>query len=174
MRRSELAQLRVLVVGAKGYAVSMLRTVLNAAGVSRVDSIPDARRALGVLCTETVDAVFIEDRLELDGRPFALAARRTQALRNPLVPIFMVYSGVRRRDVEWSRDLGVHGVITRPISPRTIAEKLHSAVAAPRPFIAAADFFGPDRRVQARAALFAGQDRRARTPRKAKLQILDI
>jgi hypothetical protein len=101
-----------------------------------------------------------------------LAARRSKALLNPVVPIFAVFAGPRRRDVERSRDLGVNGVIVRPISPRTIMNKLGPALVEPRPFIAAPNFFGPDRR--ARTRLFGFRDRRARTPRKTRIQVLDI
>jgi hypothetical protein len=87
-----------------------------------------------------------------------------------MIPIFVVYGGARRRDVERSRDDGVTDVISRPMSPKTVAGKLRAALAAPRPFIAAPEFFGPDRRAKERP--WRGQDRRKLTPRKAKV-VLD-
>jgi hypothetical protein len=44
---------------------------------------------------------------------------------------------------------------------------LRVALSTPRPFIAASDFFGPDRRAKERP--WRGQDRRTRTPKKMKI-----
>ena len=76
--------------------------------------------------------------------------------------------GPRRRDVEMARDVGNTDVLTRPVSAKTIMRELHLAVAEPRPFIAASDFFGPDRCTGARSH-FRGSDRRKRQPRKVKV-----
>ena len=168
MRKPDFAELRVQIVGAKGHAGAMLRTVLAAAGVGHVVQIEDSRKALTLLSSEHFDAVFVEET-HLDGLNFARSARKRAALRNPLIPIFAVYSGPRRRDVERARDLGVTSVICRPISPKTVSDKLLAALLAPRPFIAAPDFFGPDRRAKGRA--WRGRDRRKNTPRKSKIMV---
>jgi PleD family two-component response regulator len=167
MPQLNLAKARVLVVGAKGPAGSMLRTVLTAAGIARVVVIDDPRRALDVLCADPFEAVFIEGDTLLGEEPFAYAVRRDPALLNPMIPIFAVFGGPRRRDVEMARDHGITDVICRPMSPKTITEKLRAALAAPRPFIAAPEFFGPDRRAKERP--WRGQDRRVLTPKKTKV-----
>ena len=169
MAQLDFAKTRVLVVGAKGHAGAMLRTVLTAAGITRVVLIDDPRRALDVLCAEHFDAVFVEGPTKLDGVPFALAARHNAMLLNPMIPIFAVYGGARRRDVEKARDDGVTDVISRPISPKTVTDKLRTALVVPRSFIAAPDFFGPDRRAQERP--WQGEDRRAITPKKIKVKV---
>jgi two-component system chemotaxis response regulator CheY len=161
------SELRVLLVGCKGFGLTSLRTVLAAAGVTKIIAMEEPDRALEMLCTENFDAVFVEDDARLDDRPFALSARRSKALLNPMIPVFAVYSRARKRDVETARDLGVHDVIARPISPKTIMEKLGAAIRAPRPFIAAPEFFGPDRRAKSR--IYRGEDRRVRAPRKTKI-----
>lgn len=168
MTQSDLASARVLVVGAKGYAGPVLRAVLTAAGITRIVLVDEPRRALDLLCTEHFEAVFVEGPAQLDDMPFALAARRSQMLLNPMIPIFAVYGGARRRDVETARDQGITDVICRPMSPKTVTDKLRAALAAPRPFIAAPEFFGPDRR--AREHPWRGEDRRTRAPKKIKVQ----
>ncbi|HUO02777.1 MAG TPA: hypothetical protein VMU31_08365 [Rhizomicrobium sp.] len=168
MRKPDFATLRVQIVGAKGHAGAMLRTVLAAAGVGYVVMIEDTRRALSLLSSEHFDAVFVEET-HLDGMNFARSARKRAALRNPLIPIFAIYNGPRRRDVEKARDMGVTGVICRPISPKTVSDKLLLALLQPRPFISAPNFFGPDRRARSRA--WRGRDRRKHTPRKSKILV---
>jgi CheY-like chemotaxis protein len=144
-----------------------MRTVLTAAGLSKVILIDEPRRALDMLCAESFDAVFVEAAVRLDDVSFALAVRRSGAALNPMIPIFAVYGGARRRDVEKERDDGITDVICRPVSPKTIMDKLQLALDAPRPFIAAASFFGPDRRAKERP--WRGEDRRALTPKKIKV-----
>ena len=169
MAAFNLASTRVLVVGAKGQTGPLMRTVLTAAGLSKVALIDEPRRALEMLCAEPFDAVFVEATARLDDVSFALAVRRSNLALDPMIPIFAVYSGARRRDVEQERDDGITDVICRPVSPKTIADKLRLALAAPRPFIAAADFFGPDRRAKERP--WRGEDRRALTPKKIKISL---
>lgn len=174
MHAMNLSDVRAMLVASKGPSTPVLRTVLNLAGVNKIILVDDTRRAIELLCAEHFHAVFIEGALSHDGVPFAVAARRVPALINPMVPIFAIFTQARRRDVETARDLGVHDVICRPVSPRTVMTKLQAALAAPRPFIAAPNFFGPDRRAKARAAGFGGQDRRSRTPRKTKVQLVEV
>ncbi|HEY4274239.1 MAG TPA: hypothetical protein VGM68_02055 [Rhizomicrobium sp.] len=168
MEQRDLVAARILVLGAKGPGGSMLRTVLSAAGITKVTLVDEPRRALDLLCTDPFDAVFVEGATELDEKPFALAARRHAMLLNPMIPIFAVYDGPRRRDIEMSRDQGITDVICRPMSPKTVTDKLRAALRTPRPFIAAPEFFGPDRRAKERP--WRGDDRRVIKPRKAKVK----
>ncbi|MBN9553387.1 MAG: hypothetical protein J0H61_01735 [Alphaproteobacteria bacterium] len=167
MEQPDLVAARILVLGAKGPGGSMLRAVLSAAGITKVTLVDEPRRALDLLCTDPFEAVFVEGATLLDGKPFAFAARRHAMLLNPMIPIFAVYDGPRRRDVEMSRDQGITDVICRPMSPKTVTDKLRAALRAPRPFIAASDFFGPDRRAKERP--WRGEDRRVITPRKTRV-----
>lgn len=146
MDRENLSDVRVLLVARKGSSTQLLRTVFNIAGITKLTSVDEPRRAIELLCVEHFHAVYIEGALEHDGMPFAKAARQMPALLNPMIAIFAVFPLARKRDVETARDLGVHDVICRPVSPKTVSTKLRAALAAPRTFIAAPNFFGPDRR----------------------------
>ena len=83
MAESDLAAARILVVGAKGPAGSMLRMVLTAAGITRITLIDEPRRALDMLCAEPFEAVFVEGTIQLDDTSFAMAARRTPCCSIP-------------------------------------------------------------------------------------------
>ncbi|HEY5347356.1 MAG TPA: response regulator [Rhizomicrobium sp.] len=169
MEQADIAALRVLIVGGRGHAVQTLRTVLNNAGINNVAAVEDSRRAVDMLRVESFEAVYCDEQADqIDNVNFALAARRSAGLLNPMVPIFVVYGSARRSQVEKARDIGVTDVMTRPISVKTLLRKLRVALANPRPFIAAAEFFGPDRRADSRKA-FRGKDRRTRSPKKLKV-----
>ena len=162
---------RVLIVGARPSSVKVLRIALGLAGVGSVLSEPDSTRAIELLCSEPFAAVFCDSECEpVSGTHFTLAARRTTGVLNPMIPIFLLSSAAHRRAVERARDTGVTDILARPISAATILRKLRLAVARPRAFIAAPDFFGPDRRGSKRPS-FVGTERRRRTARKLKLAL---
>jgi CheY-like chemotaxis protein len=174
MQKTDFSAHRVLVLGAKNHSISLLRSLLNLAGVGSLVHVEDPRRALELLSREHFSAVFCEPGLAApDGRPFPIAARRGDAMLNPMIAIFVLQERARKRDVERARDDGVTDVLTMPVSPRTIITKLKAATVSPRPFIAATDFFGPDRRAGSRAP-FQGSERRTRAPRKAKVNFSHI
>jgi two-component system chemotaxis response regulator CheY len=169
MERQDFSGLRVLVVGAKTPSIQLLRSVLGIAGVGKIAHVENSRRALELLSMEHFNAVFCDQKAEpSDDKPFIVAARRDKSMLNPMVPIFMMQERARRRDVEAARDTGVTDVLTMPMSPKTLTTKLRVATHAPRPFIVAADFLGPDRRAKARPTYF-GADRRKRAAKKAKV-----
>jgi two-component system chemotaxis response regulator CheY len=169
MERSDFSSHRVLVLGGKTHTIGLLRSILSIAGVTQILHVEESHRALELLSTEHFTAVFCDHTArELDGMSFPVAARRRAGMLNPMIPIFAVQERARRRDVEKARDIGVTDVLTTPISPKTVMTKLQAALTAPRPFIVANEFFGPDRRAKARTPYY-GPDRRTRVAKKAKL-----
>jgi hypothetical protein len=172
MELENLSDVRVLLVARKGSSTQVLRTVFNIAGITKVTSVDEPRRAIELLCVEYFHAVYVEGVLEHDGVPFAQAARRLPSLLNPMIAIFAVFPEARKRDVETARDLGVHDVICRPVSPKTVMNKLRAVLVAPRPFIAAPSFFGPDRRAVARIGAAPSRERRQRGTRKVTVAMV--
>jgi len=170
MPLENLSDARVLLLARNSSSTRVLRGVFSIAGLNKIACVDEPRLAIELLCTERFDALFIEGAQDYEGVPFALAARRLPALRNPMIALFAVFPAARKRDVEAARDLGVHDVICRPVSARTVMTKLRGVLASPRPFIVAPGFFGPDRRVKSRSAagLFAWE-RRARIAKKTRL-----
>lgn len=169
MEKSVLRNLRVLIVGGRPHAVTTLRTAFGLIGMGNVDAVQEPQRALQYLRERACDAVFCDEETgEVDGLSFALAARKAPGVLNPMLPIFLVCGAPKRRQVEGARDDGLTDVLVRPISASTIVRKLRAAVQAPRPFILAGGFFGPDRRSSGRNRFF-GTDRRKRTPKKLKV-----
>lgn len=170
MAKTDLADLRVLLVGGRTGYVQVLRTAFSLLGMRRISGVQDGARAVEMLRSQSFHAVFCDADIGKVGKlSFAAAARQTPGILNPMTPLFLVCSLARRRHVEQARDAGVTDVLTHPVSAATIARKLEAAIASPRPFIAAPAFFGPDRRTAQRSSGWHGEDRRKRTARKARL-----
>jgi len=164
--RVDIAKARVLLVCGRSQTAQVLRTTFGLLNLKTLAIMPTAQSALDALKTHPFTAVFCDGAIEeMDDVPFALAARRTPGVLNPMIPIFVIASFPDRKAVERARDEGVTDVLAQPVSAAVISRKLRTALAHPRAFIAAADFFGPDRRVGVRRS-FHGADRRKRTGRK--------
>lgn len=169
MDQDDFLKKRVLLLGGNNPAMKTLRSVLGIAGVTNVVPTEDSRRAVDMLSSEHFDAVFCDRAAEpVNGLSFPAAARANTAVLNPMIPIFELHDRASRGDIERARDTGVTDILVCPISPKTITTKLGTAFGNPRPFIAAPDFFGPDRR--APRDNFGGSDRRVRKPKRAQLR----
>jgi PleD family two-component response regulator len=167
----DFSALKILLVGGTPFGVQTLRSVLITAGIKEIEQIATSSSALWRLREKNFSAAFCDDTAEaVDGLKFPLAARRTQGVINPMLPIFLVSSQAYKRVIEKARDDGVTDVLARPISTETVIRKLRTAIEFPRSFIAAPDFFGPDRRSITRTA-WSGEDRRKHRAKKVALRI---
>jgi two-component system chemotaxis response regulator CheY len=166
MVRAEFAALGIMLLSEKNHTAQTLRSVLTLAGITRITGIDNSRRALDILTIDNYDAIFCDDESEtVDGLTFPLAARCMPGILNPMIPIFVFHERAKRRSVEAARDTGATYFLTCPISPKTVMTKLESALVNPRPFIKAAEYFGPDRRGRQRP-VWSGKERRVRVPKK--------
>ena len=170
MKRTDLSAHRILILGAKTHSMLLLRSILGNAGITQIVHVGAANHAIEMLGRENFTAVFYDPTLEDADARFAAQARRADCVLNPMIPIFALKERARRRDVETARDIGVTDVLTMPVSPNTVLAKLR---AAPRPFILAQQFVGPDRRSKSRAP-WHGADRRTHKARKAKVDFHTI
>jgi CheY-like chemotaxis protein len=170
--QTEFRTMRVLIVSAKPLVVQVMRHVFAIVDVRYVSAATSVKAGLERMRGERFGAVFCDDSCgETGGVSFAHLVRRDQSVSNPMVPLFLVCASPKRRDVERARDTGFNDVLSRPLSAGTVMRKLHQASEYPRAFIAAPDFFGPDRRGANRPD-YHGRDRRG--PHKAKVDYTEI
>ncbi|HEY4941559.1 MAG TPA: hypothetical protein VII56_09025 [Rhizomicrobium sp.] len=173
-RQADLRHLRLLLVGGKPASVQILRTAFGLLGLKQIAAVAESARAIEALRSQTFAAIFCDAAAEqYKGMTFPVAARRSPGIVNPMTPLFIIYSNARQRQVEHARDVGVTDVLTHPVSAATIARKLEGAIKAPRSFIVAPNFFGPDRRTK-RLTTWTGEERRSRVARKGKVSIAEV
>jgi DNA-binding response OmpR family regulator len=72
--------------------------------------------------------------------------RQPGANANPYVPIIMLTGHSEKKRVVSARDAGVTEFLAKPISAKSLYERILNVVANPRPFIRSKTYFGPDRR----------------------------
>ena len=144
---SEFRDIRTLIIDPTGHSKLLLRSLLINLGVIGVAATADTDEALQILRKEVFSIVFCD---ELAGplEPFAFlkALRRDLTTRDVTIPVVLVSAGADGSKIVAARDAGMNDVIAKPVSVGTIERKLRSLLLAPRPFITAKEFVGPDRR----------------------------
>lgn len=159
MAQSVFDKVSVLVVDDSAYMRHLLLTLLQALNVSAVHLAINGEEAWELLNKHEPDLV-ITDAAMVPGDGF-MFAKRLRSLRGRalgMIPIIMVSGHTDLASVERARDIGVTEFLSKPISPRSLYERMLQVVDRPRPFVETPTYRGPDRR--RRSAPYAGEDRR--------------
>src|SRR5262249_13165409 len=151
----------VLVVDDKQQMRFLLRCLLRAGGVLSIHEAQTADEAFNIMRTRPIDLVIVDWMMEpLDGLTFTRMMRWNADSPNPYIPLLMLTAHTEISRVAAARDAGVTGFIRKPVSARTLFERVSNALTDTRKFIRTDDFMGPDRRFVI-ADDYAGPFRRA-------------
>ena len=142
-----LRDLTILVADPSSYISMLIHSMLRGFGANKV---LDVRSSVGVLQTLTeqrLDLMICDMRLPPHGGlPLTRAIRNKKDNENRTIPILMMSSDSRETTIKQTRDAGANMVITKPISPASLYDRLAWIAFNPRKFIDTATYFGPDRR----------------------------
>ena len=154
-----LARLQILVVDDSEYMRGVMRTVLRAIGVTKVHEAENGAAAIGLLRETPIDIIFADWMMQpMSGPELVQFLRSSDASPDPYIPIVMVTAHTEMRNIKQARDIGVTEFLAKPITAKSVFERLVAIIERPRPFIRAKEYFGPDRRRQAKA--FKGGEKR--------------
>ena len=144
---STISALRVLLVDDNQHMRSIVAAVLAGVGVSQVRECWDGAEALDALRQWPADVAIVDFQMSpVDGVEFTRLVRNAGDSPNPFLPIIMLTGHAERARVEEARDAGVTEFVVKPVTARSVLDRLNSVIVRPRPFIRTADYFGPDRR----------------------------
>ena len=119
----------------------------------------DAETALADLVHFVPDILLCEVTLPgMDGIKFVESVRQLEDETKRYVPIIMCTAHTEQHRVVACRDAGAHEVLNKPMSVRTLYQRIVSVIERPRSFIYTPVFTGPDRR---RSLKDFGTDRRS-------------
>lgn len=140
-------QMRVLLVEDNEHFRRLIRTVLQALGITDVREAADGAGGLAALAERDADLVIVDYRMQpMNGVDFTRRVRTDPASGNPYVPILMVTGYTEPRLVAEARDAGVSEFLAKPISAKTLLSRIVQLLQNPRPFVTVEGYFGPDRR----------------------------
>lgn len=148
--RIQLKKAQILLVEPNQQGMNVLTQVLmgfGATGFVKAENYEEAREAVK---GDLLDLIVCEASLGVDGPDgfdFVSELRRTN-LPNAMAPIIVVTAHTSRRNVARSRDCGAHFLVTKPLSPTVLLERILWIAQANRPFVTCQAYAGPDRRFQ--------------------------
>lgn len=148
-----LQQIRVLVVDDNAFTRSIVRSLLKTIGVDMIQEAGDGIEALEIIRATPPDVVVLDWEMPLlNGPELVRIVRSPGVFPTPDIPIVMLTAhGERSRIVE-SVKLGVNEFLCKPVSAKSLLERLISILLKPRENVRLGSFYGPLPRLPAVAA----------------------
>ena len=143
----QIQSLAVLVVDDNQYTRKMVRNLLVNCGVKDVFEANDGIAALDAIRSIGPDVVVLDWEMPLlSGAELVRIVRSPGVFPMPDIPIIMLSAhGERWRVVEAVR-LGVHEYLVKPVSAKSLYDRLVAIVSQPRPVVKRGDYYGPEPR----------------------------
>lgn len=151
-----------MIVDDNWFAISLLRTVLQALGMWRLTECSSSADALKRLEQERFDLVLVDNNMPImTGVELTRMIRGSAKVDNPALPIIMISGKTELGQVNDAVNAGVNEFLAKPFSADGVMRKILTAVNQPRPFIRAKTYIGPCRRRQRLPLKKHGVERRA-------------
>lgn len=145
--RINLRTIRALCVDSNALGLDILSQTLLGFGVDRIFRAPNVTEAKAILKKETIDLVLCDAQLgDESGNDFVRWLRLSQMEPNCHTPVFVITGHALEPEVINARDCGSSFVITKPLSPAVLMQRILWVASADRAFIESDNYTGPDRR----------------------------
>jgi two-component system, chemotaxis family, chemotaxis protein CheY len=143
----------VLVVDDNQYMRKMVRTLLVNCGVKEIFEASDGIAALDAIRTAGPDVVILDWEMPLlSGPELVRIVRSPGVFPMPDVPIIMLTAHCERWRVVEAVKLGVNEYLTKPVSAKSLYDRLVAITLVPRPNVQLGDYYGPEpRKLMAKA-----------------------
>jgi two-component system chemotaxis response regulator CheY len=153
-------RLKVLVVDDNAHMRKLVITILQAFGVSQIFEADNGEHAWASLREHNPDVCVLDWMMEgMSGVDLALKIRTDPQTPNPFVPMIRLTGHTHIDRVRQARDAGINEFIAKPVSVKTVMQRLQSVIENPRPFVRTKVYFGPCRRRRG-AEEYRGPERR--------------
>lgn len=143
----DISALNVLVVEDNKYMQTLIKEILRAFRVRNVRTANDGADALKELKTFPADIILCDWQMDpIDGLDFTRMVRTMSDVANPFVAIILITGHTEMSRVFEARDVGVTEFLAKPVSARTLYDRICLVVMNPRTFVRTRTYTGPDRR----------------------------
>lgn len=140
-------KIAALVADPSSHMTTLVAVMLRSIGIRQVDAAVDLANTAAALSRRSYGLVLIDDQLGGDAvADLVRTIRHDAAHPNRETPIIMMAAAPGAHTIARARDAGVTEFLRKPFSAEHIALRLGALRQAPRPFVEAGDFAGPDRR----------------------------
>ncbi len=168
----DLGCLDLLLVEDNQHMRRIIHAILNSLGVRNITEAGDAAAGLKAAQEASIDMILCSWVMDIiDGPEFVQMIRCGENSKNPYVPIIMMSAFTEKFRITEARDAGVNEFLAKPLSPKSLYQRIVTIIEKPRPFIRTASFFGPCRRRQTLGPPKGCADRRQADPTPATAEI---
>jgi two-component system chemotaxis response regulator CheY len=144
---SLIQSLCVLVVDDNQYMRKMIRNLLVNCGIKDIYEAADGIAALDLIRTVVPDVVILDWEMPLLSGPELIRIVRSPGVFPiPDIPIIMLTGHSERWRVVEAVRLGVNEYLTKPVSAKSLYDRLLSIMTQPRPVVQLGDYYGPEPR----------------------------
>lgn len=151
-----------LIVDDNAQSLDVLAAMLVGLGMTRITRCASASEARDVLEAQTFDFMLIDYEMPTESGVDLLARVRSDpASANFTTPVILVSATTPKVKVEAARDSGANFLLTKPIAPNVLLDRLRWVARSKRPFINLDCYRGPDRRFHAQPLPEGMEERRA-------------
>ena len=138
------AAAKVVVVDDEHYMRKVVRTMLLSIGIREVHEAPDGEAGLELIRRLAPDVVILDWQMPgLDGPAFVRIVRSPATFPYPNVPIIMLTGHGERSRVVEAVKIGVNEFLLKPVSSKSLQDRLVSVLTKPRPMVQTANYYGP-------------------------------
>ena len=142
-----LENVSALILDDNAHMRGLVRVILTSFGVREIEEAADSNEAFAMVVRGEFDIVFVDFKLGgLDGVDFCRRIRRDPASPNRYMPLVMITAYSERSRVLDAINAGVDEFLVKPVRAVDVANRVNAVIERRRPFVACADYFGPDRR----------------------------
>jgi DNA-binding response OmpR family regulator len=139
-----LAALKVLVVDDEHYMRKVTRTILSAIGVKTILEASDGDSGFDMACRHLPDLMIVDWEMSpIDGPQLVRMIRTPGEFPAPDMPIIVLSAHADRWRVVESARIGANEFVRKPVSIRTLEERIVSVIKRPRPIVQLAGYYGP-------------------------------
>ena len=142
-----LRDLVILIADPNAYARRITNGILRGFGANKVLEVENSLGLFQVLTGQKIDILLCDTRLPPHGGlMLTRSIRRNSNNENRTIPILLMASDTSESTIKNARDAGANMVVAKPMSPKSLYDRLGWIAFNPRPFIDTETYFGPDRR----------------------------
>lgn len=157
---------KFLIVDDNAFMRTIIRRVLSALHAEQVREASDGEDALKIMRTFVPDIIILDWEMKpMDGLEFTRKVRLSRESPNVFTPIIMVSGHSEPGRIVTARDTGVNEFVVKPISAKSLFDRIQAVIERPRPFVRLKSYFGPDRR--RKTVEHEGEERRVAKPATA-------
>ncbi len=145
--QTSLRGVSFIIADSNVYFSSLLFSMLKGYGADKIIQARDAQTATESLESVKIDVMLCDFLLPSNGgMAFVRSVRLDTNASYRKIPILFMTSDTRVSIVKAARDAGANMIITKPLSPKGLYDRLVWVAFDSRPFAESKTYYGPDRR----------------------------